>query len=65
MAKEKIEETAAESTAAKYTPAQLSKSKQFQPMEKAILGVVLDGAGAYTIEEAKAAIVDFKKKEVV
>ncbi len=51
--------------APKFSLAQIQKSKRFSPMEKSILGVVLDSGGEYTIDAAKAAIQNFMKKEVV
>ena len=60
----KKEETAA-AAAAKFTPAQLVKSKRFTTIEKSIINAVLGKGGLYTVAEAKAAIVKFMKKEVV
>lgn len=61
----KTEGAAPQGKTPEFTLSQLMRTKRFSWMERCVLEALLDGERAYTIAEAKAAIADFMKKEVV
>lgn len=56
--------TGATKTAAQYTKQQIVTSSRFTPVERDILSVLLKDDETYTIEQARAVLEEFLRKEV-
>jgi len=56
--------TEATKTAAKYTKQQIVTSNRFAPVERDILSVLLKDEETYTLDQARAVLEEFARKEV-
>lgn len=64
MAKKDAPASKETTTAAKYTKQQIVTSNRFAPVERDILSVLLKDDETYTLDQARAVLEEFARKEV-